>query len=187
MQEATRRAFLSLGPALGFEAAAGRMVRPAFADPASERPKEGDVLVSADAVDPVALGVKDIPLGAPPLRAWPMEPTTGTVRSGSRLNKVLLVRLDPSLLAADTKERAADGIVAYSAFCPHAGCDVTGWLADQKLIECVCHASHYDPRNAAAVVAGPATRPLPALPLKLAGDKLIVARPFNSRVGIVPG
>ena len=163
------------------------MIRPAFADPASERPKEGDVLVRADAGDPIALEVNDVPLGGPPLRAWPMDPATGTVRSGSRLNKILLVRLDPALLAGDTKDRAAEGIVAYSAFCPHAGCDVTGWLADQALIECVCHASHYDPRNAAAVVSGPATRPLPALPLKLAGDKLVVAKPFNSRVGISQG
>jgi Rieske Fe-S protein len=185
MLEATRRTFLALGPALGL---AGGMTCPARADPAGERPKEGDVLVSADAAgEPAALEAKDIALGAPPLRAWPMDPASGVVRSATRLNKVLLVRLDPSLLAADTKDRAADGVIAYSAFCPHAGCDVTGWLADQQLIECVCHASHYDPRNAAAVVSGPSTRPLPALPLKLAGGKLMVAKPFNSRVGIVQG
>ena len=109
------------------------------------------------------------------------------IRNGSRLNEVLVIKLDPGELDDATRARSADGIVAYSAFCPHAGCDVTGWLAEPKLIECVCHASHYDPRNGAAVVAGPATRPLPALPLRIDGGKVVVAKTFTSRVGISQG
>ena len=94
--------------------------------------------------------------------------------------------LDPSTLVGSTKERAAEGVVAYSAICPHAGCEVNGWLADQQILECSCHYSHYNPREAAAVMDGPATRSLAALPLKIVEGKLTVAKPFTGRVGIVP-
>jgi len=176
-----RRVFLKTASVLG----AGLAV-PALAQPASERPKEGDLLV-ANGVEPaVPLEPKDIPRDGRPLLAWPMEPTAKVVRSGSRLNKVLLIRLDPATLVGPTRERAADGVVAYSAICPHAGCEVDLWSAEQKMLECSCHYSHYDPRNGAAVLDGPTPQPLAALPLKLAEGKLVVAKPFTARVGIVP-
>ena len=158
-------------------------VAPAAAEPADERPKEGDYLVAINAASPDGLSPKDI---AGPVIAWPMDPAARLVRNGSRLNKVLLVRLDPETLVGPTRERAADGVVAYSAICPHAGCEVGGWDAEQKILECSCHFSHYNPREAAAIVDGPATRALPALPLKLVDGKLVVAKPFTARVGITP-
>ena len=176
--------FLTAMSVLGLDLAADAV--PAWAEPASERPKEGDVLVAIDADKPVALEPKDIPVGGPPVLAWPMDPSSNTVRKESRLNKVLLVHLDPSTLVGSTKERAAEGVVAYSAICPHAGCEVNGWLADQQILECSCHYSHYNPREAAAVIDGPATRSLAALPLKIVEGKLAVAKPFTGRVGIVP-
>ena len=184
VEGSTRRGFFAVLSALGWSLAAA--VVPALAQPASERPKEGDFLVSiaSDKLD--ALEVKDIPVGGPPVLAWPMDPGGNTVRKDSRLNKVLLVRLDPSTLVGVTKDRAAEGVVAYSAICPHAGCEVNGWTADQQVFECSCHYSHYNPREAAAVIDGPATRALPALPLKIVDGKLAVAKPFTGRVGIVP-
>jgi Rieske Fe-S protein len=116
-----------------------------------------------------------------------MDPVGRIVRNGSRLNKVLLLRLDPSGLSAETRDRAADGIVAYTVICPHTGCDVTGWIADQAILECPCHSSLYNPRDGGAVLGGPAPRPLPALPLKLLEGKITVARPFTSRVGFTQG
>lgn len=183
----TRRDFLVMASVCGSQLAAYIGAAVAQADPANERPKEGDVFVAVDAATPVPLELKDIVADAAPVRAWPMDPANHLVRSGTRLNKVLLLRLDPATLSGDTKDRAADGVVAYSAFCPHAGCDVTGWIADQKLIECACHASQFNPRDGASVTGGPAPRPLPALPLKLVDGKLTVAKPFTSRVGIVAG
>jgi len=180
-----RRAVLRAISVLGLEAAIGTIAQPALAQPANERPKEGDLLVSVDGENAVALEAKDIPLGGPQVFAWPMEPA-GKVRKGSRLNKLLLLRLDPATLAGVTGERAADGVVAYSAICPHAGCEVSGWDAEQKILECSCHYSHYNPREAAAVIDGPATRALPALPLKIVNGKLVVAKPFTGRVGIAP-
>ena len=115
-----------------------------------------------------------------------MDPASRVIRMGSRLNKVLLVRLDPETLVGVTRERAAGGVVAYSAICPHAGCEVSVWVPDQKILECSCHYSHYNPREGAAVIDGPAPRALAALPLTIANGNLAVAKPFTGRVGIVP-
>ena len=89
--------------------------------------------------EPDALEPTDIPAGGPPVLAWPMDPAGNLVRKGSRLNKVLLVRLDPTTLVGVTQERAAEGVVAYSAICPHAGCEVNVWGAEQQILECSCH------------------------------------------------
>ena len=152
IEPSTRRGFLTTVSFLGLNLAA----LPALAQRASERPKEEDFLVAVDSDTPDALELKDIPVGGPPVLAWPMDPASRTVRKDSRLNKILLLRLDPATLVGATKDRAADGVVAYSAICPHAGCEVNGWVAEQQILECSCHYSH------------------------------AVAKPFTSRVGIVP-
>jgi len=169
---------------LGVNAALGTAAVPAAAEPADERPKEGDHLVAIDAATPEALSPRDVV--GPPVIAWPLDPALIVVRNGSRLNKVLLVRLDPATLVGATRERAADGVVAYSAICPHAGCEVSGWVEDQRILECPCHNSRYNPREGAAIVDGPTTRGLAALPLKIIDDKLVVAKPFIGRLGIAP-
>ncbi len=58
-----------------------------------------------------------------------MDPANKTVRSGSRLNQLLLVRLAPETLSPETAPRAAGGVVAYTAICTHNGCDIDDWLA----------------------------------------------------------
>ncbi len=179
---ATRRDFFTVLSVVGL----GLAANPALGQPASERPKEGDFLVSIESAGSQALAPEAIPLGGPPVLAWPMEPAGNTVRNDSRLNKILLLRLDPKTLVGVTGERAAEGVVAYSAICPHAGCEVNVWVADQLVLECSCHYSHFNPREAAAVIDGPAPRALAALPLKIVDGKLAVAKPFTSRVGIVP-
>ncbi|PYM12143.1 MAG: 2Fe-2S ferredoxin, partial [Candidatus Rokuibacteriota bacterium] len=59
-------------------------------------------------------------------------------------------------------------------------------VAEQKIFECACHYSHFNPREGAALIDGPAPRALAALPLKIVNGNLAVARPFTGRVGIVP-
>jgi Rieske Fe-S protein len=182
---ATRRKVLTVASVLALEAT-GSLARPARAQPADERPKQGDMLVAIDGgANAAALTPSDIAADARPIIAWPMDPVGNVVRDGSRLNKVLLLRLDPATLSEETRARAADGVVAYSAICPHAGCEVSGWNAQQAILECSCHASHYNPRDAAAVIDGPTPRPLPALPLAASDGKLVVAKTFTSRPGIV--
>jgi Rieske Fe-S protein len=174
-----RRAALELGLGL---ALAPRWAL-AQTDAARERPKEGDLLVATAAAAPEPLKPDDLPLDGKQTLAWPIDPETKTVRNGSRLNKVLLLRLDPEGFDPETKERAADGVVGYSAICPHTGCDVTNWHPDRRLLECPCHYSIYDPREEAKVVSGPSPRRLPALPLKIVDGKLAIAKPFIGRPG----
>ena len=152
-------------------------------EPARERPKEGDLLVPASEGNPEPLKPDDLQLDGKPTFVWPMDPDTKTVRSGSRLNKVLLLRLEPEGLDPETRDRAADGVVGYSAICVHTGCDVTGWDPARQLLHCPCHDSTYDPKDAAKVVSGPAPRRLPALPLKVVDSRLVVAKPFTGRAG----
>jgi rieske iron-sulfur protein len=180
----TRRDVLALVSIAGLEAVAGSVTPSAFAEPASERPKRGDLLVAVESTEMRPLAPTDIP--ATPFLAWPMDPIENVVRNGSRLNKVLLVALDPSTLVGATRERAAAGVVAYSAICPHAGCEVNGWVAGQDIIECTCHNSRYNPRDAAAVIDGPSPRALSALPLEIVDGKLVVAKPFIGRLGVIP-
>ena len=149
------------------------------------RPQVGDLLVRAQgdqAGTLIALG--DLKIGGPQVLAWAMDPVHKVVRDGSRLNQILLLRLDPSILESQTEARAADGVVAYSAICTHAQCPVTGWLTEKQVLHCPCHQSEYDPRHDATVVAGPAPRALAALPLKAADGKLQVAGLFVGRVGM---
>ena len=175
-----RRAALELG--LGLVLAPRLAV--AQTEPARERPKEGDLLVNvAAAANPDPLKPDDLPLDGKQTFAWPVDPDTKTVRNGSRLNKVLLLRLDPEGFDAETKDHAAEGVVAYSAVCTHTGCDVIDWHPDRRLLECPCHSSVYDPMAAAKVVSGPAPRRLPALPLKIVDGRLVVAKPFTGRAG----
>lgn len=151
---------------------------------ADQRPTKGDRLVvaGADGV-PRPLTVADLKPASKPVLAFPFDPVSKQVRDGSRFNKVLLVRLDPSSLDAAGKARAAEGVMAYSAVCTHQGCDVTEWVDADKALMCFCHFSRYDPARSAQVIAGPAPRSLPALPLTVERGQLTVAGPFTSAPG----
>jgi rieske iron-sulfur protein len=149
------------------------------------RPQIGDMLVSVDDDQKVTvIAAADVKLGDAPLLIWAMDPATKLPRDGSRLNQILLMRLDPSTMGEVTKTNAADGLVAYSAICTHQQCSVVGWIEDRQVLLCPCHQSEYDPRHNAQVVAGPAPRPLAALPLRTADGKPQVAGTFVGRVGM---
>jgi rieske iron-sulfur protein len=126
---------------------------------------------------------EDLALGGPQVQVYPIAPD-GTVRSDSRLNLVILARFDPTALTDETRARAADGVVAYSAICTHQGCPVNMWSKERNAFVCSCHASIYDPRNAAEVIDGPSPRPLAALGLKLEDGVVTVASTFSGRVGV---
>lgn len=126
---------------------------------------------------------EDLAVGGPQVQAYPMAPD-GTVRSDSRLNLVILARFDPTALSDETRARAADGVVAYSAICTHQGCPVNRWSKERNAFACSCHASIFDPTNAAEVIDGPAPRPLAALGLKLKDDVVMVASTFSGHVGV---
>lgn len=56
-------------------------------------------------------------------------------------------------------------IVAYSAICTHAGCQVQFDPSAQD-IACPCHGAVYDPSNNAQVIAGPAPYPLQKISIR---------------------
>jgi rieske iron-sulfur protein len=146
----------------------------------------GDVLVYADGpnvnkvikLTDVKLGVAVPALAVDPATKAPRDP----VKSG-----VVLTRVKPASLSADTKKNAVQGVVAYSGVCTHQACPVReiGTIGSGKgKIICTCHGSQYDPADNAKVVGGPSPRRLPALPLKAsASGELSAAAGFIGRVG----
>lgn len=179
----TRRETLGLGLALG--CCGGTAWAQSPAPTRNQRPAAGDLLVSAKAgPDAAPLRPEDLTPLAPQLMAWAKDPASGTVRDGSRLNQVLLLRFDPETLDAETLAHAAGGVLAYSATCTHAQCPVSEWRQETGILHCPCHGSEFDPRAGGKVVGGPAQRHLPPLPLRLAADGgLEVAHPFVGKVG----
>jgi Rieske Fe-S protein len=188
-QDRTRRALILTALATGAcLASSGSATAEDDLPGSNERPQKADVLVfsegerAGDIIKP-----EDLKAGGPPVRAWPKDPKTSVVRKGSRLNEILVVKLDPAELDEETRARSAAGVVAYSAICVHTGCPITAWVkaasGDKDVFKCVCHNSEYDPRQSAQVVFGPAPRRLPALPLVAEDGPLTVAATFVGKVG----
>ncbi|HEV7752364.1 MAG TPA: Rieske 2Fe-2S domain-containing protein [Baekduia sp.] len=106
---------------------------------------------------------------------------------------IVVVRVAPATLRlpADRRGWAPEGLLAYSKICTHAGCAVSLFRKpiDEELssppgLVCPCHYSTFDVRRAAKPVFGPASRPLPQLPLKLDAERnLVAAGPLSGSVG----
>jgi Rieske Fe-S protein len=153
-------------------------------DPTKMSPQEGDRLVyfAGDKKGQV-IKPEDLPMGGPQELAYPMDASSGTVRDGSLLNMIAVIRMDPKDLTKKTQDSAAGGIVAYSAICTHQGCPVSMWRKEEQTLFCSCHGSQYDPKDGAKVVFGPAQKRLAALPVKLDEGAIVVAGKFSRRVG----
>ena len=90
---------------------------------------------------------------------------------------VLLVRLDPADINSDReKEWGYNGIVAYSKICTHVGCPVALYEQHTHHLLCPCHQSTFDLANDCKVVFGPASRPLPQLPITVDAEGYLVAK-----------
>jgi ubiquinol-cytochrome c reductase iron-sulfur subunit len=99
---------------------------------------------------------------------------------------VLLVRLDPSELkeSAERKSWSYDGIVAYSKICTHVGCPVALYEQHTHHLLCPCHQSTFDVTDECKVVFGPASRPLPQLPITVDAEGYLIAQSdFTEPVG----
>ena len=154
------------------------------ADPRNARPQAGDhfVFTSGERQGTI-ITLEDLPVGGPPVTAYPMDPRTGVVRDGSRLNEVLLIRLEAPELTEATRVHAVQGLVAYSAICTHTGCDTWMWQGEMKTLKCPCHDSEFDPKDGARVIGGPAPRRLATLPLQVVDGVVMAAGSFVGRVG----
>lgn len=179
-----RRRVLQAALGTGLSLLVTQYTRAQDVEPRNARPQEGDRFIFATG-DQKGTGLTpgDLPPGGMPVTAYPVDPHTGVVRDGSRLNQVLLIRLGPAELSEATRTHAPQGIVAYSAVCTHTGCDVWLWQGEVKTLKCPCHDSEFDPKDGARVVAGPAPRRLATLPLKVVHGVLMAAGGFVGRVG----
>ncbi len=99
---------------------------------------------------------------------------------------VLLMRLKPSDLhvSPEREDWNYNGIVAYSKICTHVGCPVALYEQQTHHLLCPCHQSQFDITREAAVIFGPAKRPLPQLPITVDDEGYLVARSdFHEPVG----
>jgi ubiquinol-cytochrome c reductase iron-sulfur subunit len=89
----------------------------------------------------------------------------------------LLIRVDPAELDLpdDRRDWVVEGNVAYSKICTHVGCPVGLYNETTKQLLCPCHQSLFDVLRGARPIGGPATRPLPQLPLGIGDDGELVA------------
>jgi ubiquinol-cytochrome c reductase iron-sulfur subunit len=101
-------------------------------------------------------------------------------------SQTVLLRVDPAAFSPlpGRETWSPDGYLAYSKVCTHAGCPVALYQAEAKELFCPCHQSAFDVFDGARPIAGPATRPLPQLPLAIDVDGFLTAqRDFTEPVG----
>jgi rieske iron-sulfur protein len=176
---ATRRSLM-----LGLLAGAIPGVEAAQSDPRRLPPQAGDALVIIDDAGQASpLRASTLVTDASPLPAWPASADLAVTRDRSRLNQLLVLKLDPDSLDATARRHAHDGIVVYAGVCSHATCPVSEWKAETRRLVCPCHGSEYDAAAHARVVTGPATRALPMLSIEVRDDVLRVVKPFAGKPG----
>ncbi len=88
---------------------------------------------------------------------------------GDAQSQTVLIRV------ADDLAGSANGYMAYSKVCTHAGCPVALYRTDAKQLMCPCHQSVFDVVQNGAVVSGPADHALPRLPIEVSSDGYVRA------------
>ncbi|OOP59474.1 ubiquinol-cytochrome C reductase [Arthrobacter sp. SRS-W-1-2016] len=99
---------------------------------------------------------------------------------------VLLMRLNPEDLTISKGREtwSYNGIVAYSKICTHVGCPVALYEQQTHHLLCPCHQSTFDLTKECKVIFGPASRPLPQLPIAVDAEGYLVATSdFKQPVG----
>jgi ubiquinol-cytochrome c reductase iron-sulfur subunit len=142
-------------------------------------------------VTPWTKGAKVVDETGTPLRTGDLE-VNGVVtvfpegHVGSATAQALLIRVDPGSLELTGRAAswAPDGYVVYSKVCTHAGCPVGLFEQGTSQLLCPCHQSTFNVLTGAQPVFGPATRPLPQLPLSVdSGGFLVALGDFPEPVG----
>jgi ubiquinol-cytochrome c reductase iron-sulfur subunit len=187
----SRRGVLLGGAAVTGTALTGALLIPA----ASLGPKPGDRIGSS----PWRAGTRVV--GEDEMQLGPADVEIGTFVTGfpegadqrELGSAVVLVRLDPSELDLPDERRDwdADGVLAFSKICTHAGCTINLYRfptfppqSPGPALICPCHYSTFDPATGGNRIFGPAGRALPQLPLELDGaGKLIAAGDFSGPIG----
>jgi len=133
-----------------------------------------------------AIGIDAIPAGSgETMTVFPEAEGGGAIRTQQATT--VLVRFSEGAYAEPTiLSGTVEGYAAYSRVCTHAGCVVSQRSGpDGQYFRCPCHQSEFNPLEGATVAGGPATKPLPQLPIGLTEDgELIVATgEFDAPIG----
>lgn len=106
--------------------------------------------------------------------------------TGAADSQTLLIRVEPARLrpVPGREDWSPAGLVAYSKICTHAGCPVGLYQQQLGLLFCPCHQSTFEVLEGARPSFGPATRPLPQLPLSFDDEGYVIATgEFSDPVG----
>jgi ubiquinol-cytochrome c reductase iron-sulfur subunit len=102
-------------------------------------------------------------------------------------NPVMLIRLRPGtpvVQRSGQEDYHYGDYYAYSKVCSHLGCPASLYEQQTERILCPCHQSQFLANEYARPVFGPATRPLPQLPITVNSDGYLVARgDFREPIG----
>ena len=106
---------------------------------------------------------------------------------------IVLVKVRPEELdlPAERRDWDADGVLAFSKICTHAGCSINLFryplfdpTSPGPALVCPCHYSTFDVTTGGERIFGPAGRALPQLPLGVDGEgRLIAAGEFSGAIG----
>jgi ubiquinol-cytochrome c reductase iron-sulfur subunit len=96
---------------------------------------------------------------------------------GSADSQALVIRLGEGEYRPlpGREDWAPANCIAFSKICTHAGCPVGLYQALSHELFCPCHQSVFDVLAGAAPTSGPATRPLPQLPLQIDDEGYLAA------------
>ncbi len=133
-----------------------------------------------------AKGVRLVQLDGTPVRPGDMEPgSLATVFPNTPGGKTasdtptMLIRLRPDVKFVPRKGQEGfrwGDYVALSKICTHLGCPVSLYEQQTNRILCPCHQSQFDVLQDGKPVFGPATRPLPQLPITVDNEGYFIAR-----------
>ncbi len=144
---------------------------------------------AADGTKVRLVQIDGTPIRPSDLEAGSMSTVFPGVEGGAKASDaaVMLFRL-----RADSEVRIRTGqqgfqfgdYYAYSKICTHVGCPVSLYEQQTGRVLCPCHQSQFNVYEGAFPVFGPATRPLPQLPIELDNEGYFVAtRDFVEAVG----
>ena len=120
----SRRTLIKMGIVTGIAVPIPALSQP----PNRMRPQSGDFIIFDEEPNLGELVRPEmLDLNQQPVSALAKDPDTDTVRDGSRLNRVMITRIDHNKLTERYRDNTADGVIAYSAICTHTGCDVINW------------------------------------------------------------
>jgi thiosulfate dehydrogenase [quinone] large subunit len=107
-------------------------------------------------------GTSTLPTGGTAVSESTPIAQAGSMQNNSAVSFTLASSGDPCILVHLNNGQ----FVAYDAVCTHAGCPVD-YDPNSQMLVCPCHGAIFNPANNAAVVQGPAQRPLTSVPVKV--------------------